>query len=48
MRGKLIIAGALAFCLQAYSQQSIRLNDLDLSKIWQEYGSVVNGKTVVG
>ena len=48
MRGKLIMAGALAFCLQAYSQQSIRLNDLDLSKIWQEYGSIVNGKTVVG
>lgn len=38
----------MACCLHIYSQQSIRLNELDLSKIWQEYGSVVNGKTVVG
>lgn len=38
----------MACCLHIYSQQSIRLNELDLSKIWQEYGNVVNGKTVVG
>ena len=38
----------MACCLHIYSKQSIRLNELDLSKIWQEYRNVVNGKTVVG
>lgn len=35
-------------CMGVYGQQSVLMNELELSKIWQEYGSVTNGTTVTG
>lgn len=39
---------SMLVCLGVYGQQSVLMNELELSKIWQEYGSVTNGTTVTG
>lgn len=46
-RNLLLLSSMLA-CMGVYGQQSVLMNELDLSKIWQEYGSVTNGTTVTG
>lgn len=44
----LLVAGGLVACLFGQAQQSVKLSDLDISKIWQEYGNVQIGTTVTG
>lgn len=48
MKKKLLLLGAMFVCMEMYGQKNVLINDLDLSKIWQEYGSVVKGKTITG
>ncbi len=38
----------LFVALEIYGQHTVQLSTMDLSKIWQEYGTVVKGKTVTG
>ena len=44
----LLFVGTFCFFMSGYAQQSVRLGDLDISKIWQEYGKAQVGKTVTG
>lgn len=44
----LLLMSSMLACMGVYGQQSVLMNELDLSKIWQEYGSVTNGTTVTG
>lgn len=40
--------GTLFTCLCGQAQHTIKLSELDLSKLWQEYGKVQTGKSVSG
>ena len=44
----LLLMSSMLACMGVYGQQTVLMNELDLSKIWQEYGSVTNGTTVTG
>ena len=44
----LLLTTALFICLSGQAQHTIKLSELDLSHIWQEYGKVQNGKSVTG
>lgn len=44
----LLLAGALFACLSGYAQHTVKLSELDLSNMWQEYGTVQEGKSVTG
>ena len=44
----LLLMSSMLACMGVYGQQSVLMNELELSKIWQEYGSVTNGTTVTG
>ena len=44
----LLLAGALFVCLSGQAQHTIKLSELDLSQMWQEYGKVQDGKSVTG
>lgn len=38
--------GAVFCCVAGYGQHTVGLEELDLSKVWQEYGTVAKGTTV--
>ena len=44
----LLLTAALFICLSGQAQHTIKLSELDLSHIWQEYGKVQDGKSVTG
>ena len=44
----LLLTTALFICLSGQAQHTIKLSELDLSHIWQEYGKVQDGKSVTG
>lgn len=44
----LLLMGTLFTCLCGQAQHTIKLSELDLSKLWQEYGKVQTGKSVSG
>lgn len=45
---KLLLVSALFACLSGQAQHTIKLSELDLSNVWQEYGKVLTGKSVTG
>lgn len=45
---KLLLLSALSLCFTGQAQQSIKLSELNLSQVWQEYGKVQIGKSVTG
>lgn len=47
-RRKQLLTGALLLCMGMYGQQTLLMHEMDLSKIWQEYGTVTRGTTVAG
>lgn len=47
-RRKQLLTGALLLCMGMYGQQTLLMHEMDLSKIWQEYGTVTRGTTVSG
>lgn len=44
----LLSAFSIFLCINSQAQQTVRLSDLDLSNVWQEYGTVNVGKSVTG
>lgn len=44
----LLLVSAFFACLSGQAQHSIKLSELNLSNMWQEYGKVQNGKSVTG
>lgn len=44
----MLLLGAVLCCMVGYAQQTVGLDKLDLSKVWQEYGKVTKGTTVTG
>lgn len=43
-----LLLGAALCCMAGHAQQTIGVDKLDLSKVWQEYGRVSKGTTVTG
>lgn len=44
----LLLVSVFFACLSGQAQHSIKLSELNLSNMWQEYGKVQNGKSVTG
>lgn len=44
----LLLVSSFFACLSGQAQHSIKLSELNLSNMWQEYGKVQNGKSVTG
>ena len=45
---KLLLVAAIFACMSAQAQNAIKLSELNLSEVWQEYGKVQNGTSVTG
>ncbi|WP_343556343.1 NPCBM/NEW2 domain-containing protein [Sphingobacterium sp.] len=48
LKGKLLISALLFLGQGLHAQETVKIKDLDLSKAWQEYGSLQVGKSVTG
>lgn len=45
---KLLLVAAIFACMSGHAQNAIKLSELNLSEVWQEYGKVQNGTSVTG
>lgn len=47
-RKRMWLMGTVFCCIAGYGQHTVQLEQLDLSKVWQEYGTVEKGTMVTG
>ena len=43
-----LLIATLFACMTGQAQHTIKISELNLSHVWQEYGKVMNGKSVTG